>query len=65
MGIPITANRRLARLALGVLGMAKLATLYACPDKACFGFDGCFNGTGMQAVPPSGRRQPANRSLAQ
>jgi hypothetical protein len=56
VGIPITANRRLARLALGVLGMAKLATLYACPGKACCGFDGCFNGTGMQAVPPSGRR---------
>jgi hypothetical protein len=34
--------------------VASLATLVACGGSACFGFDGCFGGNGMQNVAISG-----------
>lgn len=47
-------DARFVRPALTVLCMAAVAMLNACGGEACFGFDTCFNGNGMQSVALSG-----------
>jgi hypothetical protein len=49
-----THNARFVRPALAAFCAASLATLVACGGNACFGFDGCGGGNGLQNVAMSG-----------
>lgn len=57
-------HARLLRPALGALSIASLAALSSCNGSVCAGFDGCFDGNGLQTIAVSGTAAIGGPALA-
>ncbi|PMS23921.1 hypothetical protein C0Z18_01845 [Trinickia dabaoshanensis] len=55
---------RLPRSVLGALCVASLATLASCNGSVCVGFNGCFDGDGVQTIALSGTAAVGGPALA-